>query len=277
MSRMLIFISIALCVCLSIEGRMNDEKYDLYLSMQNAETKDALNAFLKRLEHRTPFEKYEFSCFLFSRIEDVPCQECKGISKLKEEEWQNSATLVLMVINHMWGLNVRQIPVGMSQSRSVPIIAAAENAVLHKFLRVVSNGCANNLHSIPSEIKDESHSELKEEISLQTQIKNDFLLMACSHEIDKITLRLKQLPKLQYQKMLTWMVLKLNDFRKTYFLNRHLLSNQHNLSLIGGKCAVVLEQLLKTKIVPINKSTPREKISEEQKRLESLVCEKYGK
>ena len=50
----------------------------------------------------------------------------------------------------------------------------------------------------------------------------------------------------------------------------------HDLSLVGGKCAWLLERILGVKLASVTKATPQDVLTSQKKRVEALVHERYG-
>lgn len=67
--------------------------------------------------------------------------------------------------------------------------------------------------------------------------------------------------------ILIWLINKLPDLRYSPSLGGDVPDDCHDISLVGGKAAYLLEHILDDNIIPINKTTSQEQIIQEQQRL----------
>ena len=75
---------------------------------------------------------------------------------------------------------------------------------------------------------------------------------------------------------LSWLASQLDDLRLAMACGELQSAEGHDLSLVGGKCAWLLERILGVKLASVTKATPQDVLTSQKKRVEALVRERYG-
>ncbi len=74
---------------------------------------------------------------------------------------------------------------------------------------------------------------------------------------------------------LSWLAEHLDDLRYAPALGGPPSEGEHDLSLVGGKCAWLLEQILGVKLIPVTRRTPKEVLEQQKQRIASLVQTRF--
>ncbi len=249
-----------------------DQNFRLYLELLNEKSDAQMVKSLSIIDDWNISEKRGFSRFVFSSLENPKCKECgENLISGNVAELKKLASRYIMIGNYMWGDNMPTIPNEMDEKRAYVRLTLAENGYSYKYLCSLSGNTNNISNPTPS----------KESITLeqQKQIMENLLLWHCEHDglMKKVIAQLSELPEEQRRETLLWMASKLTDLRFSPCLGEPVPADQHDLSLVGGKCAFILERLLDTKIAPVNKSVPPDQILREQQRITELIKQRIPK
>ena len=95
----------------------------------------------------------------------------------------------------------------------------------------------------------------------------DVVFVQDVRQMDNIALRILKLPLNDREDLLQWLASRLCDLRSSPAPGEGTPPPGHDLSLIGGKCAYILEKALMTKLVPVRRDTPIETLNEQRERL----------
>ena len=87
------------------------------------------------------------------------------------------------------------------------------------------------------------------------------------NSLDHAYTELKSVPIGIRREILQWLASRLCDVRFSPAPGNESPPPGHDLSLIGGKCAYILEKALMTKLVPVRRDTPIETLNEQRERL----------
>lgn len=82
-----------------------------------------------------------------------------------------------------------------------------------------------------------------------------------------VTQQLQSMPEAEKREMYSWLASRLCDLRFSPAPGNESLPPGHDLSLIGGKCAYLLEKLLDEKLVPVRRDTPLDTLEKQRERL----------
>ena len=85
--------------------------------------------------------------------------------------------------------------------------------------------------------------------------------------LDVVCSQLQSMPEAGKREMSSWLASRLCDLRFSPTPRTKANVGDHDLSLIGGKCAYLLEKLLDEKLVPVRRDTPLDTLKEQHKRL----------
>ncbi len=249
-----------------------EQNFNLYLELLNEKSDARIIECFSITDDWEMSEKMNFSDFIFSFLEYPRCKECgKNLIDENGVELKKLISRYIMLGNHMWGDNMPTIPNEMDEKRAYVRLTLAQNGYSYKYLCSLSGNTNNISNPTPS----------KESITLeqQKQIMENLLLWHCEHDglMKKVIAQLSELPEEQRRETLLWMASKLTDLRFSPCLGEPVPADQHDLSLVGGKCAFILERLLDTKIAPVNKSVPPDQILREQQRITELIKQRIPK
>lgn len=87
--------------------------------------------------------------------------------------------------------------------------------------------------------------------------------------------QIKNLAKAKKCKVCLWLASQLDDLRYSPALGVPPPEGEHDLSLVGGKSAWLLEQILGERLIPVAKNTPKDVLEQQKRRVTSLVRARF--
>ncbi len=99
----------------------------------------------------------------------------------------------------------------------------------------------------------------------------DIVFVKDAQQADDVELRIHKLTLNDREDLLQWLASRLCDLRFAPALEMNAHSASHDLSLIGGKCAYLLEKILGEKLVPVRRDTPLGTLEKQRERLMKRV------
>lgn len=87
--------------------------------------------------------------------------------------------------------------------------------------------------------------------------------------------QIKDLSESRKRKVCLWLASQLDDLRYSPALGGQPSEGENDISLVGGKCAWLLEQILGEKLIPVTRNTPKDVLERQKQRVISLVQARY--
>ncbi len=256
---------------------LNETIFNFCLNFLNSKSKDEISDCLNTAKQWTAVTKYNFCRFMHSCLEAHRCYACgRDIWKKNETNWKNltlksirfgeslwNITKPIWEDNYLNNLSPNDLEVILAHMQNVYLVKLTSTDKFKEPFNKRNTTTNNNLSSALNFVSSKP----------QNCIMENLLLWHCRHDgrLSEIFNSFEPIPEKQRRETLLWMASKLTDLRFSPCLGEPVPADQHDLSLVGGKCAFILERLLDTKIAPVNKSVPPEQIQREQKRVRELI------
>ncbi len=204
------------------------------------------------------------------------------IDALDVQSKQKEDKRVKGLIRRMKDMSIEELETLAESERSGKVLGVlATNANARIRLAVAKNGEApfslldrmsNDVNSTVAEAAEKNLTYARSphfDSSKKTlsRLVQDVVFVQDVRQMDDVIQRILKLTLNDRENLFQWLASRLCDLRFSPAPGEESPPPGHDLSLIGGKCAYLLEKLLDEKLVPVRRDTPLDTLKEQQKRL----------
>ncbi len=186
---------------------------------------------------------------IIGKMKDMSLEELQALAGIE----RSSKVLGILATNANVGI---RLAVAKNGEAPFPLLDSMSNDVN----LTVAEAAEKNLISARSPHSDSSKKTL-------SRLVQDIVFVQDVRQMDDVILRILKLTLNDRENLLQWLASRLCDLRFAPAPGGESPPPSHDLSLIGGKCAYLLEKLLDEKLVPVRRDTPLDTLEKQRERL----------